>query len=306
MKHAILVAALTSALLACHSTPRPPAPAPQTLDWNADDSAHIAWLDTHGRRMAAGGVVVAAPPEEMPEAWQAALVDSLDRGVVELRRLIGSHSWQRMGDQPIRYYLVSERMISHASGKGVVFISMFHVRNGQAPYLHEAAHELLAPPPPFFYAEYPDTVEAEAKFQAMPYWLAEGLPDVLARQAASAAQTVEGDVFKIGGLGKADSTCAARLRDNPYRAPLLRAIGGEGAVDALFTTDRPKVAPTFYACAQSMANYLVARIGMEAAVALFPVMKSGDWHGSFERAVGMPVAAFGAAWRARLGLDPPQ
>lgn len=300
---AVLAATIACTALACQAAPNP---APTPLDWAADDSAHVAWLEANGRRMSGRRVVVLAPPEQMPETWQAALVDSLDRGVTELRRLIGAHSWQRIGDRPIRYYLLPERMISHASGKDIVFISMFHVRNGQAPYLHEAAHELLAPPAPFFYDEYPDTVVAEAKFNASPYWLAEGLPDVLADRAAAAAGMVEGDVFTIGGPAKADSTCAARLADNPYRTDLLRVVGGEGGVDALFTTERTKVAPTFYACAQSISKYLVELIGMERAVGLFPAFKSGDWAASFEQAAGMPAAAFREKWRIRLGVDPPR
>ena len=286
-------------VLACR--PVPP-PAPQPLNWNAGDSARVAWLDANGRRMTGEFIELLAPPAEMSEAWQAALLDSLDRGVAALRRLVGSHEWQRLGDRPIRYYLVAERMISHASGNGVVFVSMHHARSGDAPYLHEAGHELLAAPRPFFYVEYPDTVQAEAWFQGAPYWLMEGLPDLLAQQAASAAGTVEGDVFRIGTVEQTDSTCAARLAESPHRADLLRTMGGRGAVDALFTTDRAQVAPAFYACARSMAKFLVEQVGMERAVELFPAIKSGTWPAELERAAGMPVAALTAGWRSKLGL----
>jgi hypothetical protein len=291
------------ALTACHSAQRP---APQQLDWNANDSAHVAWLDTYGRRLAGRQVIVIAPPEQISAEWQAALLDSLDRGVAELRRLIGAPlPWMRIGARPLQYYLVPERLISHASGKDVVFISMIRVQNGGAPYLHEAGHELLAPPSPFFYDEYPDTVQAEAQFQTQPYWLMEGLPDVLAQLASSAAGTREGDVFSIGGLEKADSTCAARLAVNEFRPDLLRTLGGQGAIDALFTTDRIKVAPTFYACSQSMSKFLVEVIGMDRTVALFPAIKRGDWAAMIERAAGMPLAAIRARWQGRLGLDAP-
>jgi hypothetical protein len=293
-------ACLLVGLAACHSVRQPEA---QPINWSADDSAHVAWLEANGRRIAGKQVVVLAPPEQMTAAWQAALVNSLDRGVAELRRLIGGTlPWQRIGNRPVQYYLVPERMISHASGKDVVFISMFHVQNGRAPYLHEAVHELLAPPPPFFYVEYPDTIQAEAEFQVKPYWLMEGLPDVLAQLAASATGMTEGDVFTIGGLAKVDSTCAARLAENPYRTDILRAVGGQGGVDALFTTDRIKVAPTFYACTQSMTKYLVEIIGMEQTVALFPAIKRGDWSATLERSAGAPLSTLRRRWQARLGL----
>ena len=294
-----LAACLAAGLAACHSVRQPEA---QPINWSADDSAHIAWLENHGRRIDGKQVVVLAPPEQMTVAWQTALVDSLDLSVAELRGLIGQRSWQRIGNRRIQYYLVPERMISHASGKDVVFISMYHVSNGRAPYLHEAVHELLAPPPPFFYVEYPDTIQAETEFQAKPYWLMEGLPDVLAQLAAAAAGTTEGDVFAIGGLENVDSACAARLTDNPYRTDILRAVGGRGGVDALFTTDRIKVAPTFYACAQSLTKYLVEIIGMNQAVALFPAIKAGEWVTPLERAAGMPLAALRRRWQDRLRL----
>jgi hypothetical protein len=287
-------------LAACYSSGPPAA---QPLRWNAGDSAHVALLDAEGRRIAGRHVVVHVLPLEMPEVWQAALVDSLDRGIAELHRLMGAPlSWQRIGGRPVRYYLVSERMISHASGQGVVFISMFHVRNGTAPYLHEALHELLAPPPPFFYREYPDTVMAEAKFQAMPYWLMEGLPDYLAQVAAARAGTREGDVFATGGPDRADSTCAARLEGHELRSELLRTLGGRGAVDQLFTTDRIRVAPAFYACAQSLAGYLVGTIGVDRTVALFPAIREGEWIPVLERAAAVPLDTLRARWQSRLGL----
>ena len=289
-------------LAACHSIRQPAA---QPIDWSADDSAHVAWLDTHGRRLAGRHVVVVAPPDQISAEWQASLLDTLDRGVAEMRRLIGAPPWQRIGTRPVQYYLVPERLISHATGKDVVFISMIRVQNGNAPYLHEAAHELLAPPSPFFYDEYPDTVQAETQFQTQPYWLMEGLPDVLAQSAAATAGTKEGDVFAIGGLEKADSTCAARLAASDYRADLLRVIGANGAIDALFTTDRNKVAPVFYACAQSMSKFLVQEIGMDRSVALFPAMKRGDWVAMLEQAAGMPLAEVRRRWQIRLGIDSP-
>ena len=299
-KHPVRLATIAALVLtACHPTPPPAA---QPLQFDAKDSAHVAWLKIHGRRMAGRQIVLWAPADSMSVEWQTALLDSLDRGVTELRRLIGARPWQRIGTRPIQYYLAPERMISHASGKDVVFISMVHVRNGRAPYLHEAGHELLAPEPPFSYDEYPDTVQAEAMFQEMPYWLAEGLPDVLAQLASSAAHTTEGDVFTIGGLAKADSTCAARLVDNPYRADILRVIGGRGGVDALFTTDRVKVAPTFYACAQSMTRFVTELIGMEQTVELFPAIKNRNWAATLERAAGMPLAAIRARWQSQLGI----
>jgi hypothetical protein len=82
-------------------------------------------------------------------------------------------------------------------------------------------------------------------------------------------------------------------------------MGAPGAVEALFTTDRIKVAPAFYACAQSMSKYVVELIGMEQAVALFPAIKQGDWVPRLERMAGMPLETLRRRWRARIGLAGP-
>ena len=51
---ACLPACLLLALAGCHSVSPP---APQLLNWNADDSAHVAWLETYGRRIEGKQVV---------------------------------------------------------------------------------------------------------------------------------------------------------------------------------------------------------------------------------------------------------
>lgn len=277
------------------------------MNWNAEDSAHVTWLKAHGRKTEGKLVVVWAPPALMAAPRQAALRDSLDRGIAELRRLIGAPlPWQRIGNRPIHYYLVPDSIISHASGKGAVFISIFRALNGTAPYLHEAGHELLSPPAPYNDEEYADSAQAEAVWRAWPLWFTEGVPDVLAQTAAPIAGLHEGDVFAIGGLSKVDSTCAARLAASSRRSEILDVIGGEGVVEALFTTDRRQVAPVFYACSQSMAKYLIDAIGVKRTVALFPAIKDGEFAVALERAAGMPLAAVREGWHARLGLTPHQ
>ena len=279
-------------------------PAPQPLNWREGDSARVARLEASGRRVTGTHVVVYAPTERMTAERQAALVDSLDRGVAELRRLTGSPlPWQRLGARPIHYYLAPDTIISHASGLGAVFISVHRALDGRAPWLHEASHELLAPPPPFFGSEYPDSAAQEAAFDSWPLWLAEGLADVLALRAAQASGITEGDIFSIGGLASADSTCAARLDGNPYRADIMRVMGGSGLVEALFTTERARVAPTFYACAQSMANFYAATVGVERMVALFPVIRHGSWTAALEQAAGLPLDTLRARWRGRIGVE---
>jgi len=219
-----------------------------------------------------------------------------------MRRLMGGpYAWQRIGQRPITFYLSPGRFISHASGAGAVFISLTRVRSGSAPYLHEAAHELLAPPAPFSPFEYADSIAAERAAAAFPQWLSEGFPDYLAQATASATGFHEGDVFAIGGLAKVDSTCAARLAQSPRRAEILEKVGRPGRLEALFTTERAEVAPVFYACSQSFTKSVVDRVGVRAVVAAFPHIPGGTWVTDLETAAGTSFDALRNAWLEALG-----
>lgn len=271
----------------------------QPIDIRGTDSASIAWLATNGRRVDGRHVVVWAPTDSLSDTHQRALVDSLDRGVTTLRALVGGpYAWQRERGGKVTYYLVPGSIISHA--REAVFISVNRARTGQAPYLHETSHVLLMTRGPFIPDEWPDSTHVASAALRFPLWLSEGIADVLAQTAAPQSGVTEGDVLGVGGLQKADSTCASRLRASPYRAEIERVVGATGRVDALFSTDRSKVAPTFYACAQSMAKFVVDRIGLRRAISLFPHIPTDKWHAELERASGVPLATLQAEWRAHI------
>jgi len=278
-------------------------PAPAVIDWSADDSARVAFLQAHGRAYAKGSVTVWAPNDTFDVAWLNAFADSLAAAVSSLQSLIGGpFPWQRLGSRPIHYYLSPGRFISHADGRGGVFISVALVRRRNAPYLHEAAHELLALQAPFAPFEYPDSVAQERAATGFPFWLGEGLPDVLAQTTAAATGFPEGDVFAIGGLTKVDSVCAARLTASNRRAEILDRVGRPGYLDALRTTDRPQVAPVFYACSQSFTKHVVARIGLPATLALWTQIPQGTWRTALETAAGESLQRIRRSWLTRLGL----
>lgn len=274
-----------------------PAPAAVPLDWWSEDSARVAFLTTHGRSYTAPQTIVWAPPDSLDAGWLAAWVDSLAASLGAMRVLMGGvHTWQRIGERPVTFYLSPGRFISHASGKGAVFIALSRVRQRNAPFLHEAAHELLAPPAPFSPYEYSDSVAVERAAARFPFWLGEGFPDYLAQRTASATGFHEGDVFDIGGLAKVDSTCAARLARSPRREEIVEKVGRTGFLEALFTTDRPQVAPVFYACSQSFTKYVVDRVGIRAVVAAFPGIPAGTWLQDLEAAAGTSLEALRNVW----------
>jgi hypothetical protein len=249
--------------------------------------------------------VVWVPRDSLDSRWLSTFLDSLSRSVSRLKALIGGpYAWQRIGTRPVRFYFSPDRFISHADGRDGVFISLGRVRRGDAPFLHEAAHELLAPPPPFYPFEYPDSLAEERAAAAFPFWLSEGLPDYLAQTTSATTGFHEGDVFEIGGLGKVDSVCAARLAGASRRAEIVERVGRTGRLQALFTTDRAEVAPVYYACSQSFTKHVVARVGLPVVVGLFPKIPSGAWQASVESAAGQPLERLRQGWLDSLRIRP--
>src|SRR5688572_3833124 len=142
------------------------------LNARADDERQRADLIATGERREGKLVVLFTPAGALPDAEEAALLERLETGVAALRAAIGQHSWQLVRDQRIAYYISNEPFVSHASD-GAVYIPLDRVQDGRAPYLHEAAHVLLAAPRP----------AGVQPGQRLPRWLTEGLPDVLAQTA---------------------------------------------------------------------------------------------------------------------------
>jgi len=210
----------------------------------------------------------------------------------------GPYPWQRIARRPVEFYLSPGRFVSHASGKGAVFVSLTRVRQGTAPLLHEAAHELLAPTALFFPYEHADSVVAESVAVRFPHWLSEGLADYLAQSTAAATGFREGDVFEIGGLAAVDHACVTRLAASPRRAEILAKVGGQGFLEALFTTERAGVAPVFYACSQSFTKFLVDRMGLRAVVALFPEIPADTWL----TRLPAPLDTLRRDWAAAIGV----
>jgi len=297
------VAFLISAALARAALAQTPPPAPAALDWSADDSARIGDLTKNGRRYPGHHAIVWAPPDSLDPSHVVALVDSLDLSLSALKDLMGApYTWQRLGGRPVQFYLSPGRFVSHATGRGAVLVPLWRVQQGAAPLLHEASHELLATTAPFYPWELADSLARHSAETLFPLWLSEGLADYLAQATAAATGFHEGDIFHVGGLQHVDSVCAARLAVSPWRAAIVGKVGGQGRLDALFTTDRAEVAPTFYPCSQSLTKYLVQQIGVREVVGLFPAIPVGAWAAALETRLGEAVADLRRAWLAKLGL----
>jgi hypothetical protein len=153
------------------------------INWWAEDSRRVAFLRAHGQAYRTSPAVIWAPKDSLDPAWLPQFADSLAAAVTALKSLMGwPYAWQRIGSRPTQCYFSPGRFVSHADGRDGVFISLARVRQRAAPFLHEAAHELIAPHAPFYPDEHGDSIAVERAEAAFPYWLIEGLPDYLRLQ----------------------------------------------------------------------------------------------------------------------------
>lgn len=107
--------------------------------------------------------------DSLDPIWFAHFADSLALSVGSQKSFLGGpYPWQRIAKRPIVFILSPGQFISHATGQDTIFISLDHLRGGWAPFLHEAAHELLAPPVPFWPYEYPDSLAEERSAASFP------------------------------------------------------------------------------------------------------------------------------------------
>ena len=268
---------------------------PQTaLNWSADDGARIAALTTAGRRIE-GAHVIVWHPTSLPPADADRLLRRLDPAVAALRARVGTHEWQAVPTGRITFYLSDDSFVSHASGRAAVFVPMARVLDGRAPYLHEATHEFLAstvtgPPPP----------AGSGPAARRPLWLSEGVPDYIAQLVATETGMTEEGPFASGGLKGADAVCTERV-GTPDGATMLPFVGANARPDVLFTTDRPRFAPTFYTCGLSFTKFLAERAGLEALVGLFGVPPAETLE-RLDGLAGRPLATHRADWQKAIGL----
>lgn len=257
------------------------------LNWSADDGARIEVLRRSGDHLDGAHLVLWFPPSlSKPDA--EVLMRRLDPAVAALWRRVGTHDWQAVPKDKITYYLSDDAFVAHASGRSAVFVPMARVKDGRAPFLHEATHELLASTrvgPPN---------AAGAPPARRPLWLTEGLPDYIVRLVAAEFGITEEGPFATPDLAGVDRVCAARAH-TADGAAMLAFVGTPARPDVLFTTDRARFAPTFYACAFSFTKHLASRVGLEALVALF-ALTPAEMGQRLDTMAERPLAAIRAEW----------
>ena len=235
--------------------------AEQTLDWAADDGTRVATLKKEGARLESQHVNLWFP-KSFARADAEALVRRLDPGVAGLWQRVGPHKWQAVPQGKITYYLSDDAFVAHATGRGAVFVPIARVqRRARAVSARSDARttRLDSKGPRSRRASTPTAIVANGGVRRL-YRAARrrGCWDHRAWAVWHSDLTLAGVDAGVRGT-----------RPTPDGATMLPYVGGDERPDILFTTDRSRFAPTFYACSFSFVKYLADRIGLNELVNLF-------------------------------------
>jgi hypothetical protein len=243
----------------------------QTPDFSAvpnlkpGDSQGITNLINNGVEARKGKVIAWFPKDSLSEAQVGMILDTLNIGVIAAERVIKAPlAWQvHQEAEPYTFYFRLDSFVSHASGAGFVSIPFWRIKQGRAPWLHEAIHEMLnTNAGNWTNASVPDEVWANN----MPLWLSEGLPDYITLRVSQDYNLPQYDVFTNSFQTNVDSACKEDLKG--VRADsILSYIGKKGAMEALFGNDRRLYAPTFYHCSCSFVKYLAEEVQVDKLIA---------------------------------------
>lgn len=286
------VLAISAALGACVSNPTKFGISPYA--WEEDKPAKRA-LEERGVSERRRHAVAYFPAEAVSPEERAKIVSALDAGIVGIQSLLGTRNWAFENDRRVHFYFPDGQFVSHAPGGNTVYIPLWRIREGKAPWLHEAAHLLLTREG--HWLSKPDEV-ADAR---MPLWLEEGLAESVAMDVAARERLPYFSPVIDVAPEKLDARCEALLR-TPIGKTATDRIGGIGKPKALFGPNRFEYAQPFYVCSASFVRYLVARHGYRPL--LRAIRAFDDELPTLGREIGVPVEEAKTRWLDSLRTAP--
>ena len=258
-----------------------------------EDSVNIIHLINYGIKLSKGKVIAWFPGDSLSEKRMSEIVDTLNIGIKAAEKFINAPlSWQVQHEGDLyTYYFRTDRFISHGSHAGFVSIPFWRIKNGKAPWLHEAMHEMLN-------TKAADAISEKEWAAYEPHlWLYEGLPDYISMKVSQQHNLPQFDVFANTTYGNADSLCKQDLCKE-RSAYILSFIGKKGTMPELYSKDRFTYAPTFYHCSCSFVKYLVEKQGIEPllnSVSVYP-----REHEALEKLITPSLDVMKSSWMEKL------
>jgi hypothetical protein len=222
------------------------------------DSSRIAYLHQSGVQLSAGDVIAWFPKDSLSMEKMRSIVDTLNLGIQSVKAYIKAPlPWQRLQvGEHITFYFNPDNFISHTNGLGAAFVPFWRIKNWNAPWLHEACHEILAP------ANERKTSYADVG-EYNPTWLIEGAAEFLALRVFADENLPKFRGFNEGSIEHIDETCLNLLKSSKG-GYILSYIGSPGFMSELSGSERMSYAPAFYNCSCSFTKFLVAQYGLSS------------------------------------------
>jgi len=265
---------------------------------NEGDSLNITNLINNGVKITNEKVIAWFPKDSIPFSQMHEITDMINKGIKATEKFIHAPlSWQlHKPNEPYTFYFRPDRFISHASQAGFVSIPFWRIKNGKAPWLHEAIHEILDTQTGSWFSP---GITAKDFDENMPLWLFEGLADYLSLKISLMENLSFWDVFSNSARGDTDSLFVNEIKSEkgPY---ILSFIGSKGVIPELSSKDRILYAPTFYHGSSSFVKYLTDNYDIQ--VLLTSVSLFRKELETIEKLTGKSLATLKKEWLNKLKL----
>lgn len=231
----------------------------------AGDSTNIMKLIKNGSQRSKKNVVAWFPKDSLSAKRMDEILDTLVIGITAAERLIKTpQKWQvHQKGTPYTFYFRLDSLVSRSSGAGFVSIPFWRIKQGKAPWLHEAVHEMLNTKNGNWSN---DSITLDVVAKNSPLWLSEGLPEYISQTVSQKNKLPFFDVQSKSFLTNVDSVCREDLKGK-LADSVLSYIGKKGVLLALFGKERRLYAPAFYHCSCSFVKYLTEQYGIDPLVA---------------------------------------
>jgi len=265
---------------------------------HSGDSANIDYLIKNGVYQKKGKVIAWFPKDSLSNKRMHEILDTLNIGITAAEKFIKAPLfWQvQQKNDYYTFYFRLDSFISHASFAGFVSIPYWRIKEGKAPWLHEAIHEMLNTKRGNWLNA---TVSRKDLSENMPLWLSEGLPEYIATKVSQQHNLPHFDPHSNDYYKNVDSLCNEDLKKEKGEY-ILSHIGKKGVMLELFGKDRRTFAPAFYHCSCSFVKYLAEQHGIKTL--LTGLSAYPKEHEEIENSIPLSLEKSKALWIQKLKL----
>lgn len=208
-----------------------------------------------------------------------AFSDLVNQGIKNIEKLLKVPEENSRGRTSKISYFVSSQIDIGRSRARSVFLPLWRVQRGVAPYLHETTHALV-------------------RCRDCPMWFSEGFASWVQSYISENVGGYDARVFAKRGNRGVDAEAVRWLGTPNGQAVLPFVIEGGEPPDIV--AERRAVGAPFYVLAQSLVKYLVEQAGIDPICAL---SQTNDFNTRLETAAGKAPEEIKKEWLAVLRSD---